>query len=389
MATRRFSPLDRVLGRIDGLDSQNLAILARRLERERDLMETVLDTLREGVIVLAADGSIDYANSAAVRLLGVSSEAVTGVELRRLSPDIAQALALPVEAEAVNREIEVRYPEPRVLRLHLAKVGGVHDSDRARSVAVLSDITAERVQTESRVESERIDSIVALAAGVAHEVGNPLNAIGIHLQLLRREAEKLGDTPAAQKVRQAAEVCQSEITRLDGIVREFLGAIRPSPPHLLDTDVVAVVAEAMNLLQDQFKQLGVRVSVDVASEVPLISADRNQIKQALFNVLKNSLEAMDRGGDIFITISSDDDWVVLAVKDTGVGIPADKLTRVFDAYYTTKESGGGLGMLILLKILRAHGGTVDIQSTPQVGTTVTLRFPLKHRRVRTLDAPRA
>jgi signal transduction histidine kinase len=98
---------------------------------------------------------------------------------------------------------------------------------------------------------------------------------------------------------------------------------------------------------------------------------------------------MDRGGDIFITISSDDDWVVLAVKDTGVGIPADKLTRVFDAYYTTKESGGGLGMLILLKILRAHGGTVDIQSTPQVGTTVTLRFPLKHRRVRTLDAPRA
>jgi signal transduction histidine kinase len=149
------------------------------------------------------------------------------------------------------------------------------------------------------------------------------------------------------------------------------------------------VAEAMNLLQDQFKQLGVRVSVDVASEVPLISADRNQIKQALFNVLKNSLEAMDRGGDIFITISSDDDWVVLAVKDTGVGIPADQLTRVFDAYYTTKESGGGLGMLILLKILRAHGGTVDIQSTPQVGTTVTLRFPLKHRRVRTLDAPRA
>jgi two-component system, sporulation sensor kinase E len=98
---------------------------------------------------------------------------------------------------------------------------------------------------------------------------------------------------------------------------------------------------------------------------------------------------MDRGGDIHVRLTSDDEWVVLAIADTGVGIPADKLTRVFDAYYTTKASGGGIGMLVLLRILRAHGGTVDIQSTPDVGTTVTLRFPLKNRRVRTLDAPRA
>jgi signal transduction histidine kinase len=389
MSRRRFSPLDRVVGRIDELDAQNLAILARRLERERDLMETVLDALREGVIVLSHDSSIEYANTAAVRLLGVSEEAVNGSELRRVSPDIAKALDMPVAVEALTREVEVRYPESRVLRLHLTRVGGSQDAERARRVAVLSDITAERVQTEDRVESERIDSIVALAAGVAHEVGNPLNAIGIHLQLLQREAEKLGDSPAAEKVRNAAQVCRSEITRLDGIVRDFLGAVRHAPPDLVDADLVTVVAETMNLLKDQCGQLGIRVAVDVANDIPLIMADRNQVKQALFNVMKNALEAMDRGGEIFIHLEADDEWVVLSVKDTGVGIPADKLTRVFDAYYTTKASGGGLGMLILLRILRAHGGTVDIQSTPNVGTTVTLRFPLKHRRVKTLDAPRA
>jgi signal transduction histidine kinase len=287
------------------------------------------------------------------------------------------------------RELEVRYPEPRVLRVHLARVADAHSAERTRRVAVLSDVTAERTQTEDRVESERIDSIMALAAGVAHEVGNPLNAIGIHLQLLRREAEKLGDTPAAQKVRQAAEVCQGEIKRLDGIVRDFLGAIRPTPPNLAETDLVSVVAEAMALLRDQMEQLGVRVQVDLPGSLPAILADRNQVKQALFNVTKNALEAMDRGGDLFVSLSSDDEWAVLAIRDTGVGIPADKLTRVFDAYYTTKASGGGLGMLILLKIMRAHGGSVDIRSTPDVGTTVTLRFPLKQRRVRTLEAPRA
>ncbi len=389
MKKRNFSPLDKVLSRIDGLDSQNLSILVRRLERERDLMETVLDTLREGVIVLSGDGSIDYANSAAVQLLGVSIEKVTGAELRRISPDIAKALELPELVEALTREIEVTYPEPRFLRLHLTRVGSLNDSESSRRVAVLSDVTKERVQTEDRIESERIDSIVALAAGVAHEIGNPLNAIGLHLQVLQRAAEKLGESPEAKKVRDAAEVCQGEIKRLDGIVRDFLGAVRPTKPNLVDTDLVAVVAETMNLLQDQLKQLGIRVSVDVGSEIPLILADRNQVKQALFNVMKNSLEALDRGGDIFVNFSTDDEWVILAVKDTGVGIPADKLTRVFDAYYSTKASGGGLGMMILLKILRAHGGTVDIESTPNVGTTVTLRFPLKHRRVRTLDAPKA
>ena len=389
MSRRRNSSLDRVLGRLEGLDAQNLAILARRLERERDLMETVLDTLREGVLVLAQDGSVEYANAAAVVLLGADPAEVNGAELRRFSPDLAAALDLPTDVEGMTRELEVRYPEPRVLRVHLARVADAHSAERTRRVAVLSDVTAERTQTEDRVESERIDSIMALAAGVAHEVGNPLNAIGIHLQLLQREAAKLGDSPAAEKVRKAAEVCQGEIKRLDGIVRDFLGAVRQTPPHLADTDLVGVVAEATTLLREQMEQLGVRVSLDVPGELPLILGDRNQIKQALFNVMKNALEAMDRGGDIHVKLTSDDEWVVLSIRDTGVGIPADKLTRIFDAYYTTKASGGGIGMLILLRILRAHGGTVDIQSTPDVGTTVILRFPLKHRRIRTLEAPKA
>jgi signal transduction histidine kinase len=371
------------------LDPQNLAILARRLERERDLMETVLDTLQEGVLVLSDDGTVDYANEVAVNLLGVQGESINGADLRRISPDLAAALNLPEEAESLTREIEVSYPEPRLLRLRLASVQSKSDLGKRRRVAVLSNITDQALRTEERVESERIDSIMTLAAGVAHEVGNPLNAIGIHLQILQREVEKLGEIPSAKKVREAVQVCRSEITRLDGIVREFLGAIRPTPPNLVDTDLVAVVAEAVTLLKDQMEQLGVRVQVSLPGQIPLVLADRNQVKQALFNVLKNALEAMDRGGDLFLNLASDDEWVKLTVRDTGVGIPADKLKRVFDAYFTTKESGGGIGMLILLRIMRSHGGRVEIQSTEGVGTTVTLRFPLKHRRVRTLDAPKS
>ena len=378
---RRQGRFDRLLGRADDLDPKNLAILARRLDRERNLMETVLDTLREGVLVLESDGRVAYANAAAASLVGISAEALAAGEAVRFPPDLATALELTDGTTAQTREMEVNYPETRILRVHLSLVEGPSAGSSLR-VAVIADVSAERVQTEDRVESERIDSIMNLAAGVAHEIGNPLNAIGIHLQLLRRRLADLGS--AGTKVDESIDIVESEVRRLDGIVRNFLGAVRPAVPDLADTQLLEVVAGALALLKDQMAELGVRAVVEVSDELPLVLADHGQVKQALFNVIKNALEAMDRGGQITVRARSDDEWVVLEVADTGVGISADKLTRVFDAYYTTKADGNGLGLLIVLRILRAHGGRVDVASAPGKVTTVTLRFPQKHRRVRLL-----
>ena len=378
---RRQGRFDRLLGRADDLDPKNLAILARRLDRERNLMETVLDTLREGVLVLESDGRVAYANAAAAALVGISAEALAAGEAVRFPPDLASTLELTDGTTAQTREMEVNYPETRILRVHLSLVEGPSAGSSLR-VAVIADVSAERVQTEDRVESERIDSIMNLAAGVAHEIGNPLNAIGIHLQLLRRRLADLGS--AGTKVDESIDIVESEVRRLDGIVRNFLGAVRPAVPDLADTQLLEVVAGALALLKDQMAELGVRAVVEVSDELPVVLADHGQVKQALFNVIKNALEAMDRGGQITVRARSDDEWVVLEVADTGVGISADKLTRVFDAYYTTKADGNGLGLLIVLRILRAHGGRVDVASAHGKGTTVTLRFPQKHRRVRLL-----
>ena len=381
MSRRRASRFDRLLGRVEDLDSRNLAILARRLDRERALMETVLDTLREGVLVLNDDGVVAYANPAALAMVGLDDAAIAGDVPPRFPPELAAALAPVAGGGARTLEIEVAYPEPRILRVHLSDAEGPAQGKPVR-VAVLADISAERVQTEDRVESERIDSIMTLAAGVAHEIGNPLNALSIHLQLLR---ERLGSAgKEAARSLETVDLLEAEVRRLDGIVRNFLGAVRPARPNLAETGLLEVVASSLALLKDQMAQLGVRATVDVAGEIPPVMADRDQVQQALFNVLKNALEAMDRGGELTLRARSEDEWVVLEVADTGVGIPADKLTRVFDAYYTTKRDGSGLGLLIVLRILRAHGGRVDIASQPGKGTTVTLRFPQRHRRVRLL-----
>jgi len=379
---RRSDRFDRLLGRVEDLDSKNLAILARRIDRERNLMETVLETLREGVLVLGDDNRIAYANPAALALTGIGDEAATAAEPARFPPELAAALEPVPDGSARSREVEVTYPENRILRVHVASVEGPAAGAPLR-IAVLADISAERLQTEDRVESERIDSIMTLAAGVAHEIGNPLNAMAIHLELLRRRLSGLGQE--ASKAMESVNVLESEVRRLDGIVRNFLGAVRPSRPDLSEVQLLEVVAASLALLKDQLGQLGVRATVDVAGELPVVLADHGQVQQALFNVIKNALEAMDRGGELTVRARSEDDWVVLEVADTGVGIPSDKLTRVFDAYYTTKSDGSGLGLLIVLRILRAHGGRVDIASEPGKGTTVTLRFPQRHRRVRRLS----
>jgi signal transduction histidine kinase len=381
MSRRRPSRFDRLLGRVEDLDSRNLAILARRLDRERGLMETVLETLREGVLVLDDQGAIAYANPAALALAGLDDAALSGDAPPRFPPELAAALAPTAGGGARSLEIEVGYPEPRILRVHLAEVEGPAQGKPLR-VAVLADVSAERVQTEDRVESERIDSIMTLAAGVAHEIGNPLNALSIHLQLLRKRLSSVGKEAARSL--ETVDLLEAEVRRLDGIVRNFLGAVRPSRPNLAETGLLEVAASSLALLKDQMEQLGVRATVDVQGDIPPVLADRDQVQQALFNVLKNALEAMDRGGELTLKARSEDDWVVLEVADTGVGIPADRLTRVFDAYYTTKRDGSGLGLLIVLRILRAHGGRVDIASQPGRGTTVTLRFPQRHRRVRLL-----
>lgn len=382
MSRRRPSRFDRLLGRVDDLDAPNLAILARRLDRERNLMETVLETLREGVLVLEEGGRIAYANPAALAMTGLSLEDVTGDSPARFSPELALALEPTVGAGAQSREVEVAYPDPRILRVHLAEVEGPTQGQPLR-VAVLADVSSERVATEDRVESERMDSIMTLAAGVAHEIGNPLNALTLHLHVLRKRLTTLGHEGAAGL--ETVDILEGEVRRLDGIVRNFLGAVRPIRPDLAETQLLEVVANALALLRQQMEQLGVRATVDVVGDLPVVLADRDQVQQAVFNVLKNALEAMDRGGDLTVRARSEDDWVVLEVVDSGVGIAADKLTRVFDAYYTTKQDGSGLGLLIVLRILRAHGGRVDIASQPGKGTTVTLRFPQRHRRVRRLS----
>ena len=384
--------LEKILGRIEDLDSVNLGILVQRLARERKMQETVFNTIQDGVIVIDSDGVVQYANDAALGLIGLKENDIGVTRLWKMVPDLANSIdreeveGKKKSAPVLSREIELNYPEHRVVRLYMVPIDAqVGHDDSGGYVIVLSDVTEERVSMEERIESERIDSIVRLAAGVAHELGNPLNSLTIHLQLIERKIKKLGEQTDAAKLAESLQVCQGEVERLDGIITHFLEAVRPQKPELNELDLLRLVEEVLRVQEAELGDRKLDVKVEVSDDLPTILGDSDQIKQVFFNLIKNAMEAMQPNGSLRIIARRDDDYVYLQFVDTGSGISEEDLSKVFQAYYTTKKGGHGLGMMIVERIMRAHGGHINIESRKGAGTAITLQFPQQHRRTRLLE----
>lgn len=391
--TRNTHPLDRLLGRLDNLDSVNLQNLVQRLARERHLLETVFNTIQEGILVITPYGVIEYGNEAAARLIGVPRKQLDQSLLWKLVPDLTSVLEIktdtPLETSSIHsHELEINYPEKRFIRFSLLpfEALGEEQERQPRLAVILTDITQEKISTHEMLENEKVSSILLLAAGVAHELGNPLNSLTIHLQLMKRQLERLGETPIHAKMESSLGICVNEVERLDEIIRNFLEAVRPSQPDYSEVDLLALVEEVLKVLQVEINNRGIRIDIVVKDPLPPVMADRNQIKQAIFNVIKNAMEAMPGDGALQISTRNDDEFVYLQFADTGTGIQQENLNRVFRPYFTTKKEGHGLGLMIIQRIMRDHGGQVGLDSRPGLGTVVSLQFPQKQRRVRLLQS---
>jgi signal transduction histidine kinase len=278
---------------------------------------------------------------------------------------------------------------------------------------ILHDATEARQKTHEAIESERIQALTLLAASVAHEIGNPLNALHIHLQLMERELKKFGElarTPppgaglaggrrkprtdpaavdaleTAQRLEKYLAVSKGEITRLDYIVTQFLQAIRPSAPQLRLASLNDVVKETLEVLRPEIENRGVTIKERLARQLPASPMDPAQIKQALVNLIKNAIQAMTKGGTLTVQTDPGVDGVVVSVGDTGGGIPQEQINRIFEPFYTTKKKGTGLGLMIVQRIVRDHYGRMDLESHVGKGTVFRLWLPLYERKTRLLEA---
>ena len=379
------------LGRIGPEEVQNYFL---RLAKEKGFLETVFNAIQEGIIVTDSHGRITYLNHAACKLFGLQSEDSLGKALDERVRGLDWK-SLTQTGGASSRDIEIFYPTSRVINFYVVPLVIEQQPDRdgkieaiVREVGhamILRDITESRRSAEQTLESERLNALTLLAAGVAHEIGNPLNSLNIHLQLLERSVKKL-DPGVQAEMQESIEVARAEINRLDSIVSQFLRAIRPRYPELHPENVNTIVDEAVRFFAPEIKDREVLVEQELRSDLPMLQLDRDQMKQAFYNVIKNSLEAMKQRGVLRIRTDMDNTHVIITFTDTGGGISAENLGRVFEPYFTTKRSGTGLGLLIVRRIVREHGGELSVQSEQGKGLSVIIRLPYIDKRVRMLEA---
>ncbi len=383
--------LDKFIERIGRVRPEEVQSYLLRLADEKGFLETIFNAIREGVIVTDLHGRINYLNRVACEIFGLERDACMGQPLDEHLRGLEWNKLVESE-RIVSRDMEVFYPQHRFLNFYVVPLSLEAPGKRRSEVVIqeavgyaviLRDTTESRRSTEETIQSERLTALTLLAAGVAHEIGNPLNSLHIHLQLMERKLRKVA--PAVRKdLEQALQVARDEITRLDSIVQQFLGAIRPArvDPHLENINLL--VQESVAFLQPEIDDRNVLVEQELRSDLPLLEVDRNQMKQAFYNVIKNAFQAMKQKGMLRIRTDFDDAFVTIQFADSGGGISPDNMSKIFEPYFTTKASGSGLGLLIVRRIVREHGGEIELMSDEGKGLTLTIRLPRRDQRLRML-----
>jgi two-component system, sporulation sensor kinase E len=372
---RKF--IQKALDKLPKMDLEQIRALIARMSGENDLLGMLLESLTDGIIVTDQGHKVILYNKSAERFCPFAMDDPLDHPLWDCIADRDLAAffssTLRSQAKVTDREFTMEGYPPRLLSVSLLPL--VRGGSVEGTVVHIEDITEKRSKEARLRRAESLASLTTLAAGVAHEIKNPLGSMGIHLQLIQKKIAGK-DAIEPSDITQHLGVIGEEVDRLNRIVVDFLFAVKPMDTELADGDINPVIEELLHFVKPELDQAGVIIEPDLAPALPLLRIDVRYVKQALLNLIKNAVAAMPDGGLLHVETLREGDEVLIRISDTGTGIPDDIMDKIFEPYFTTKPFGTGLGLTIVFKIIKEHFGDIAVSSRAGEGTTVTLSLPV-------------
>jgi two-component system sensor histidine kinase HydH len=346
---------------------------SRKLLRDtRAFASEMVANLPEGIVVTGKDGRITFINSIAREMLDLQHQNTHGIDPEEILPEKITGLTEEISAgkKTADRELTLTNASGNELSVTVTVTEILsEDGDFVGIMYILHDLTQIKGLQEAIRRQEKMAAIGNLAAGVAHEVRNPLSSIKGYATYFGSLFEE------GSERKKAADVMTAEVERLNRVISELLEIARPSDIKPRKTDLSGLLVSSLRLIRQEAENDGITIRTVVPDDFAPLNIDPDRVTQALINLYINAIQAMPGGGTLTISAAETEGGVAITVADTGTGIGQEKLSKIFDPYYTTKNTGTGLGLAVVQKVVDAHGGTVEVKSSAGAGTTFVITLP--------------
>ena len=376
---RKF--IRRALDKWEKLDTEKIHALISDLASDNERMEAVLDSVSDGLLVADRENRLVMFNKSAERL--VPFEGADGYDSALwdsvTDDEIAAFIRETLTSQETVRDREFtldRGGKARILSFTVLPL--VHSGQIRGTVVHVEDVSEKRGREARLRRAESLASLTTLAAGVAHEIKNPLGSIGIHMQLIQKALTGLEGVETGS-IEEYVDVVNEEVERLNRIVVDFLFAVRPMNTVLEDAQLNPILRDLLEFMRYELEEANVILEEEFADELPMLQLDQKFVKQAVLNLVKNAISAMPNGGTLSVSTRQNGDDVVLRISDTGEGMSEEVLNKIFEPYFTTRDFGSGIGLTLVYKIVKEHMGEISVVSQEGKGSTFEISFPIPQR----------
>jgi PAS domain S-box-containing protein len=378
----------RALEKLSKLDEEQVEQLLQTVAAENERLAVVLDSMNDGVIVTDEEHRVTLVNKAAERLLPIASGRVIGdrpIWDVVADADIAEFVRGTLESDDSVSDREFALDHGGTTRILSCSLIPLVQAGHIRgNILQIEDISEKRGREARLRRAESLASLTTLAAGVAHEIKNPLGSIGIHNQLIQKLVSRL-ENDDAEAISSYLHVIDEEIERLNKIVVDFLFAVRPMNTQLEDRELNPLIEDLLSFVQYELEQSNVELIKDLDDAIPALKLDPKYLKQAVLNLVKNAISAMPEGGILRVSTQLRGDQVLFRISDNGTGMSPDVRDKIFEPYFTTKDFGSGIGLTLVYKVVKEHLGDISVLSKEGRGTTFTITLPVPQREKHLID----